>query len=569
MRRKGRLLRVETRLLGVLVGLALLATACGSEDDTASGRARSPETDGRPVTGGNLVDLQNFGSSGEPDHIDPALATTVKGSQPGHLIWDGLTETDYRTGELKPMVAQSWTTGDLTTWEFTLRPNVTFSNGDPVLPSDFKFGWERVVTRSMASKLSYHLTDNARIKGAKEMLAGTTSELTGVKADDARRTLTVELEAPLGIFPTIVSHLVFSPINRRTASQVSDQTRYEQDVMIGNGPYRMAEPWKHDQYIKLARNDTYWGGLNNHKAYIDTIEFRISKDINAGYTEFESGQGQTAYIPPGKNAEARGRYGDNVADGPILGVYSYLFNMRDPVVGGPTNVKLRQAISLAIDRKGIIDSAYSGTRKPATGFTPPGIPGYQEGLSAFAHRDVPRARKLLAEWEGETGRTAASVPPIKLNFGGGAGHEGVATLIQANLEDAGIRSTLDPRDNTTYFSQMRRGEGQFLQAGWFWDYVAYDNGMFPNYDSRAIGGDNISLYENPRFDAAIDDARRQRDSGRATSIYRTAEDMVLNQDTVVVPLNWYAGQVVYTDQLHNVIQGALGFLAYDEMWLSR
>ena len=567
MRRNGRLVR----LLALLMGLALLASACGSDDDeTTSGRGGDTETEGNPVTGGNLVDLQNFGSSGEPDHIDPALSSTVQGSQPGQLIFDGLTETDYKTGELKPMVAESFSSNpDASVWTFKLREGVTFSNGDPVLPSDFKYGWERVVNKAMASDVSYHLTDNARIKGAKEMLEGTGTELTGVKADDATRTLTVELEAPLGIFPTIVSHLVFSPINKRTASQVSDQTKYEQGVMIGNGPYKMAEPWAHDRYIKLVRNDTYWGGLNNHKAYIDTIEFRISKDINAGYTDFESGQGQIGYIPPGKNAEAKAKYGKNISDRPILGVYYWLFNQRDPVVGGPANLKLRQAISLAIDKKAIVDTVYSGTRRVATGFTPPGIPGYKEGLSEFPDRDLARARQLLAEWERESGKTAGSLPPIKLNFGAGAGHEPVATLIQANLKDLGINSTLDPRDSTTYFSQMRRGEGQFLRAGWFWDYVAYDNGMFPIFDSRAIGGDNMSFYENPRFDSAIDEARRQTDQSRAGSTYQTAEDMVLNQDTVVVPLNWYAGQVVYTSQLHNVIQGALGFFAYDEMWLSK
>lgn len=555
----------------LLVVMALGASACGGGDDEpATGRTGPTRDRGTPVVGGTLVDLQNFGATGEPEHIDPALSTTVQGSQPGQLIWDGLTETDYSTGELKPMVAESWTSnGDATLWTFKLRPGVTFSNGDPVLPSDFKYGWERVVTRSMASTLAYHLTDNARIKGAKEMVAGAATELTGVKADDPNLTLTVELEAPLSIFPTIVSHLVFSPMDRKVVSQVADQARYDQEVMIGNGPYKMAEPWKHEQYIRLVRNDSYWGGLNGHKPYIDTIEFRISKDVNAGYTQFESGQGQTAYIPPGKNAEARARYGGNISDRPILGVYCWLFNMRDPAVGGPGNVKLRQALSLAIDKRAIVESVYSGRRRVATGFTPPGIPGYREGLSEFPDRDLDRAGQLLEEWQQQTGKSAASLPSIRLNFGAGSGHEPVATLIQANFADLGIDSALDPRESTTYVSQMRRGEGQLFQSGWLWDYVAYDNGMFPVFDSRAIGGDNLALYANPRFDAAIDEGRRQLDQGRAASIYQGAEELVLNQDMVVVPLNWFSGQVVYAPELLNVIQGALGFFAYDEMWLSK
>ena len=554
----------------IVAALALVVSACGGDgDQTSSGRAPAVTESGAPVPGGTLVDLQNFAPTGDPEHIDPALATTVQSAQPGHLLWDGLTETDYRTGELKPMVAERWESNDdATVWTFTLRPGITFSNGDPVLPSDFKYGWERVVTRSMASSLSYHLTENARIKGAKEMLEGDGTELTGVRADDANLTLTVELEAPLGILPTVMSHLVFSPMNRRTVSQVADQTAYEQDVMIGNGPYRMAERWEHGRSITLVRNDTYWGGLNGDKAYLDRIEFRISRDVNAAYMEFESGQGQTAYIPAGRGADARARYGGNISDRPLLGVYYWAFNMRDPVVGGPENAKLRQAIALAIDRRAIVETVYSGTRRVATGFTPPGIPGYREGLSDFPERDMTRARQLLEEWERQTGKRAASLEPIDVNFSAGGGHELVATLIQANLSDLGIEATPDSRDSTTYFSQMRRGEGQFLRAGWFWDYVAYDNGLFPVFDSGAIGGDNLALYQNPRFDAAIDDARRHRDAA-AIPIYQGAEEIVLNEDAAVVPLNWYTGQIVYAPELRNVVQGALGFLAYDEMWLAQ
>ncbi len=555
----------------IVAVLALLASACGgSGNQTGSGQPAPGTRTDVPVRGGTLVDLQNFAPTGDPEHIDPALAATVQSAQPGHLLWDGLTETDFRTGELRPMVAESWEPdADATVWTFKLRPGVTFSNGDAVLPSDFKYAWERVVTRTMASSLSYHLTDNARIKGAKEMLEGSATELTGVRADDANLTLTVALEAPLGFLPTVMSHLVFSPMNKRTVSQVADQSAYEHGEMIGNGPYRMAEPWQRGRSITLVRNESYWGGLSGDKAYIDRIEFRISKDVNAAYTEFESGQGHTAYIPPGRHADARAAYGDNVSDRPLLGVSFWAFNMRDPVVGGPQNVKLRQAIALAIDRQAVVDTLYGGTRTVATGFTPPRIPGYREGLSDFPRRDLRRARQLLEEWERETGNQASDLEPINVNFSTGGGHDPVATLIQADLGELDLAAALDARDSTTYFSQMRRGEGQFLRAGWFWDYVAYDNGLFPVFHSGAIGGDNLALYANPRFDAAIEEARKQRDASAAIPIYQRAEEMVLNHDTVVVPLNWYTGQVVYAPELRNVVQGAMGFLAYDEMWLAQ
>jgi ABC-type transport system substrate-binding protein len=522
------------------------------------------------VFGHSLVDLQNFGNGGEPDHIDPALAQTVQASQPGELLFDGLTAIDPRSGQLKPAVAESWTSNpDLTQWTFTLRKGVTFSDGEPVLPSDFKFAWERVVDKALASKVSYHVTDDLKIKGSRDVNEGRAKEISGLIADDGAGTLTIALEAPLSFLPDVVSHLAFSPVPKKVVQALPDPSKYEETAMIGDGPYKMAEPWKHNQYVKLVRNDSYWGGINGHKAYIDAIEFRISKDVDSAYTAFEAGQGDTGYVPPGQVAEARAKYAGRIAANPTAGVSYWGFNMRDPVVGGPDNVKLRQAISLAIDKKAIADTLYGGLRKVATAWAPPLTPGYQPGLSQFPDRDLARARQLVAEWEQATGKKAAGLPPIKLNFNAGSNHEPVATRIQANLAEVGVRSDLDPRDPKLYNDQMKKGEGQFLRSGWIADYNVYDNLLFPVFGSSQVGvGDNVVQYASPKFDSLIDQARRTGDPAFRTDLYHRAEATVLNDDTAVVPLNWYAGQVVYASRVHNVIQSPLQYLAYDEMWLS-
>ncbi|MDQ3980772.1 MAG: peptide ABC transporter substrate-binding protein [Actinomycetota bacterium] len=566
MKRSGRL-----GPLVIAVAMALLAASCGGEDEDggAAPGGQSQGEQGRPVTGGTLIDYQNF-ASGDPDHIDPALAHTIQGSQPGQLLFDGLTDYDYKTGELKPAVAESWSSNaDATVWTFRLRNGVTFSNGDPVLPSDFKFAWERAARKEMASEVAYHITDNARIRGTKAIADGTATTADGLKADDAARTLTVELEAPLSFLPDVVAHLIFSPVPAKVVQGLPDQTKWEQDVMIGNGPYKMVEPMRPGQYVKLTRNDTYWGGINNHKAYIDNIEFRISKDLDSAWAAFEAGQGQTGYIPPARYAEAKAKYPGRVAEHAVNGLYYWGFNMRDPIVGGPENVKLRQAISVIIDKQRMINDIYNGSRKVATGVTPPGIPGYKQGLSQFPTRDVNRARQLLGEWERATGKRATDLPPIKLNFGAGAGHAENATIIQANLRELGINSELDGRESRTYFSQMRQGQGQFFRSGWIADYNSYDNMLFPLFGSSNIGtGDNHTQFSNQRFDQLIDQARRQSDLNRRNEAYQQAEGIVLNEETAVVPLNWYAGTIAWSDRVRNVIQSALLFVAYEEAWLT-
>ncbi len=549
-------------LLAVLAVFALVASACGSDDDDgASGDAGDDA--GQPVIGGTLVDHQDLANGGDVDHIDPATAGTFDGAQITTLVYDGLTEYDPKAKELKPLVAESWTNNDdFTEWTFKLRNNVLWSNGDPVLPSDFKYAWERVLDAKLASEIAYHITDNAKIKGSKDVSSGKAKEISGIVADDAARTLKVTLDAPLNIFPNVISHTVFSPVPKKAASALADQTAWENGVMIGNGPFKMAEPWKHDQYIKLLRNDTYWGGFENHKAYLDGIDFVISKDTETAFAGFEAGAAQTADIPPGRYADVRTRFPDtNTTALDTLATYYWALNQKDPVVGGAANLKLRQAISLAIDRQAIVDTVYSGTRKVATGFTPPGMPGYKADISTVTKRDVTRAKQLLTEW-------GKPLPTLKLNFNAGSGHEPVAAIVQANLKDIGINATLAPGDSKTYFSEMRKGNGQFLRAGWFWDYIAYDNGLYPLFSTGALGGDNLAQYSDPAFDKLLDDARTATDESERNRLYNEAEKKILDE-VVAIPLNWYRGTIVWRPTLKNVVQSPLGFLNYENMWLEK
>lgn len=564
MKRSGRL------GVGVIaICLALLAAACGDSDTESAGPGTQGQSgeQGKPVSGGTLIDYQTW-ASGAQDHIDPALAHTIQGSQPGQLLFDGLTDYDYKTGQLKPAVAEKWTSNaDSTVWTFTLRRGVTWSDGQPVLPSDFKYAWERAVKKELASEVSYHISDNAQIKGTKEIAAGTATEAAGIRADDNAMTLTVELAAPLSFFPDVVAHLVFSPVPRRIVSALPDHTKWEQGTMIGNGPYKMEGTWRPDDGLKLVRNDTYWGGINNHKAYIQSIEFKTSKDLESAFAAFEAGQGHTGYIPPARYAEVKTKYaGRTSANQAVNGIYYWAFNMKDPVVGGPQNLKLRQAIALSIDKQKMIKDVYNEAREIATGITPPGIPGFKQGLSKFPQRDLNRAKQLIGEWERETGKKATDLAPIKLNFGQGAGHAENATIIQANLQELGIKSELDPRESRTYFTQMHQGQGQFFRSGWIADYNAYDNMVWPLLSKDS--GDNHSQYDNPKFESLIADARRTTDEGKRNDMYQQAESLGLNDDTVIVPLNWYKGTLVWSDKLNNVLQSPLMFVAYGEMWMT-
>lgn len=552
------------RPLALLAALTLLLAACGGQDAAGPGAAEQETPDagqGEAGAGGTLVDLQNL-STGDPNHIDPGLADNLEAAQVAVLLYDGLTEFDFTdpdNPELRPLVAESFESNeDATVWTFRLRDDVTFSNGDPVLPSSFAFAWNRVADPQFASEIAYHLDP---IEGAAEVADGAATELSGVVADDEAMTLTVTLAYPFADFPSVVSHPVFSPLPEEELAQLEDQTQWEQGVMIGNGPFVMAEPWQHDVSIKLERNPDYFGGLTGEPAVLDALEFRISADLDSAYADFEAGNGQTGRIPAGRFAEATGNYPNTTE--PTLGVYHFFVN-QESQLGGEENLKLRQAISLAIDRQSIDDTVYDGARELPTGLTPPGVPGFEAGLCGqWCDYDPERAQQLVDEWRAEGGSLDA---PIRMNFGAGAGHEDVVTLIQANLQAIGLDAELDPRDTTTYFSEMRQGACEMCRAGWIWDYPVYDNALYSLLHSASIDGDNLARIDDPEIDAAIEQARTLTDEEERLARYREAEQRAL-EAVALIPINWYTGQIVYDESVVNLVQTPLQFVLYEQVGL--
>jgi oligopeptide transport system substrate-binding protein len=568
--------RTNVARFGALVmTVALAAAACGSSN-TGSNNAGNVQSGGSttpgggassggaaPVTGGTFVDLQNF-APGAPAHIDPALASELSGAQVATLLYDSLTEYDFTNREqpvLKPNVAESFSNNDdATVFTFKVRKDVKYSDGTQVMPSDFKYAWEQVLNPDLASDLTYLLEN---IKGAKDIEKNGAKELSGVVADDAAGTLVVTLEEPFADFAGAVSHPVFSPKPKAAYSKAPAD--WEKTAMIGNGPFKMKKAYAEgDQQIELVRNDAYFGGIENHKAYLDEVDFKISKDIDSAYNDFEGGNGQNTAIPSGKFAEATGKYPH--ATEPNLGLYYFAFNQEDPVVGGAKNLKLRQAISLGIDRQGINKAAYDGSRRMPSGVTPPGLPGFKTGLCGDycpENPQVDKAKQLVSDWKAAGGSLNG---PIKIQFNAGAGHEDVVNVMVANLKDIGIEAEADPRDSKTYFKEMRTGGCVFCRAGWIWDYPIYDNGVNALLNSASIGGDNLARFKDDKVDKAIADARKTTDATKRAELYQSAERGGLDA-MATMPVNWYAGNIVYTEKVQNYVYTPLQFTLFEDVWL--
>jgi ABC-type oligopeptide transport system substrate-binding subunit len=551
-------------LLAVALVGALIAAGCGDDDDSGDGSGAQSGNGSEGAQGGELIDLGTFVGD-PPEHIDPALNVTLDAYQVVNALYDGLTEIDAVTDPanpvIKPLVAESYEPNeDATVWTFKIRSDAKFSNGEAITPTSFQRAWERASDPDFAGDYSYLF---GFIKGGKEKLDGTADTIAGIEADDSTMTLTVTLAAPYSNFDAVAGFQLFFPMPSEVDS-LSDQNDWENGLMIGNGPYKLESP-RTDQEIVLVRNENWVGDIfGNKSAKLDKITFRTSADPDTAYNAFEAGEGDTANIPPGRVQEADDNYGTTL-DVAILGTYHFEINWEDPVVGGPDNKLLRQAISQAIDRDEINTAVYNGSRTTSTGITPEGIPGWKADLCDYCAYDVDAAQKAFDDWKAAGNSLSA---PIKINFNAGAGHEDVVQIMIDNLKAIGIDAVADPFPTETYFTSLADGACVICRSGWYADYPTYDNFMYDLFHSDAIGGNNHGRYSNPEFDKLVDEAKATVDKDKQAELFNQAEEILLNEDVAVIPVNWYRGDYVYNDEkFDNFIETPLGLILWEQITL--
>jgi oligopeptide transport system substrate-binding protein len=570
-------------LLAGTLALALIASGCGDSNEDAEGTdtteaagnsgdlaqadCGSLEFDADAPSGGTFEDYAYLSDSGTNTSFDPGVVQTLSESQITTAMWDGLTDFDFSekcAPELKGAVAESWEANDdASVFTFKIKEDMTFSNGEPVLPSNFKIGWERAGSAELASPYSYLV---GFIEGGNAVLEGTETELSGVVADDDAMTLEVTLSAPNADFPAIVTHPLFSPVDTSDVEKIGNTTGWgDAGLTIGNGPFMLESA--DETEVVLVPNPEWAGNVyGDTEVKLDKLVFKQTIDVDTAYQAFDAGEGHSAPVPSGQYAVARETYPNNSIDDPNLGVYYFDFGQDDPQVGGPENVKLRQAISLAIDRDEINTKVYEDSRTIASGLVPPGIPGYAEGLCEYCDLDVERAKELYEEWKAEGNELT---DPIRIDFNSGGSHEDVAAIIQANVKDnLGIEMELGGVAEDYFVGVAEEGGCQFCRSGWYADYPTYGNFMVDLFSAASIGGNNFGRFDNAEFEDLIAKAQAETDEVERGKLYNQAEDLLLNQETGAVPLNWYTGAQVFRDNVVNFDQPPLGIMLWERIAVS-
>jgi oligopeptide transport system substrate-binding protein len=538
----------------VLAGVLMAVAACGGGGATTT-TAASGE---KPVQGGTLSV-----HSGEISFIDPAVAFESEGVQVDNAIFDSLTQFDYNTLETKPDVATSWdTNAEGTVYTFHLKKGTKFHNGREVVAADFKYAWERLSNPANKSNYAFLLS---MVKGYDEMQAETNpaTELSGVKALD-NYTLEVTLSSPFAEFPIMVGMWNCAPVPKE---EVEKDPKAFAAMPIGNGPFKMVEPWVAGQGVKVVRFEEYTGTKPN----IEGINFREYSDVNTAFLDFQAGTIDWCQIPTGQYKATAAKYGraddgftanpgKQVQDGTELGIVELLMNNQDALF---KNADLRRAVSLAINRQAICDTAWEGLRKPADNIIPSSVPGYEANAWPYSHYDLQAAKDMLAKAGYPGGQ---GLPTIKLSFNTGGDHETWMQLVQADLKAIGINTEFDSSDGPTYWGKVGKGEYQIGRSGWFSDYPTIDDYLTPLLYSTS--GQNFDQYKNPAMDKAIDAARTIIDDSERMKAQQ-AVVKAIGEECPEAPIATYAHHHVTTARVHNLIYSAMGILDFVSCWVTQ
>ena len=520
---------LKTKLLATTSALLIASTGALYADGHAT----------HPVTGETLASDQTFTyrDLDESPSIDPGLAEDSAGGDILRDLFEGLYNQDA-AGNLVPGVALSHTVSDDgMTYTFTLRDNAKWSNGDPVTAGDFEYAWKRAASPELASPYSWFIEIMALENGS-EVIAGDVdpSELGVTAIDDT--TLEVRLTQPLPYFPQMLTHFTTFPVHQATIeAHGSDWTK--PGNMVSNGAYVLTEHVPQEKLVR-SRNAMYW---DNENTIIETVTSLVINDENVALTRYLAGELDRTDIPAGQFPRLSAEYPEQAVSVPMACSYYYLFNLRDNAPAEIQDVRVRQALSLAIDRDIIVENVLAGGQKAAYTFT-------HWATAGFETPDVPMVTMTQAERNAEAQRLMAEAGfgpdnplSIDLVYNTSESHKSVAVAVsQMWKQTLGVETTLANQEWQTFLEARSNGDFEVARGGWCADYNEAST-FLDLYSSES--GYNDSKYSNPEVDALLA-AAKTADNPQAN--YDQVE-LIAAEEVPLIPIYHYASVKMFAEDL--------------------
>ncbi len=526
----------------ILLAIVLLFTAsCSRSGDNATdsaGASNSTET-GTINTAGNkaisnkLAAVQHLrkGNGAEVQTLDPHKAEGVPASNILRDLYEGLT-IEAPNGDVIPGGAESWEISeDGTVYTFKIRQGAKWSNGDPVTAHDFEFGLKRSANPTTGSKYSMILSP---ILNVEAIIANEKPiEEMAVKALDDY-TLEITLKAPTPFFLGLLNHSTTYPVHKGNLETHGNQFS-RPGKLVGNGAYTLTE-WVVQSHIIIERNDQYWDNANTR---IDKVSYLPIEDDSTELKRYRAGEvDYTATVPLSQYKWIRENLNDELHADPYLGTYYYGFNLVKPPF--ENNLKLRKALSLAVDRTTLTGKVMGTGEIPAYSWVPPGMNNYTSQTFDYADMTQPERLELAQKLYQEAGYSKDNPLEIEIRYNTNEGHKKIAIAISAMWKQAlGVKVSL-LNEEWKVFLENRKQKivTQVFRAGWIGDYNDPYTFLELMHSKHGI---NDSAYNNPEYDQLLSDISLEADPAKRRALMEKAEAIML-ADHPIMPIYTYASK---------------------------
>lgn len=451
----------------------------------------------------------------DPSSLDPAQVAELYSGWVVANMYEGLVRRNAE-GKIEGALAERWEVSpDATRYTFHLRKDVKFHSGNPVTAEDVKFSWERALKPETKGEMaSYFLSD---IQGADEIVQGKTTELSGVKVIDSH-TLQVTLAKPSAEFLPKLSVESTFIVDRKTVE--SQDSRWFERLSAGTGPYKLSE-WVHNDEIVLVANKDCWRGAPG----LDKVEYHIVPQQDTSVAMYEAGELDFILVPEGQYQRIKQ---DPVLSKEMVEVprAQIRYVGMNPNLYAPfQDVRVRQAFTMALDKKTYADTMYKGQMEVAYGILPPGFVGYNSGLKGLGF-DPAQARELLAAAGYADGK---GLPPLTLAFAGAADEpQWMAASWKQNL---GVEVTLQRLERGELLGAMNKRQVAFFSFGWTADYMSPRTFLYDLLDSSSPM--DRTGYKNERFDQLVDKAGITTDEESRLALYQQAEQLAVDDAALI------------------------------------
>jgi peptide/nickel transport system substrate-binding protein len=499
---------------------------------------------GGPRPGGTLI----FGRGGDAVTLDPARFNESESGKVARCIYEGLVKFNEDLTEIQPSLATSWNVSDNgKVWVFNLRKGVSFHDGT-------HFNANAVVTSYRRQFDPQHPFYN---KDFFKLASHTFRYVTKVEATD-EHTVKITMEKPFAPFLNILAIAAASFIVSPTALEKwGDQIGRHP---VGTGPFRF-DKWIPGERITLERNPNYWG----NKPYLDRLVFVSIADNKSRLLALKTSAihvmdgidpGMVSEMTMVKGVKLSAKDGHNVS-------YLAMNTEKKPF----DQLKVRQAVNHAINKKKLIRLVYQDLAVPAKNPVPPSMWGYNDAIADYDYNPK-KAKEMLKEAGYEKGfKTTLWIASVARPYM--PEPKKMADLIQRNLAAVGITARIVTDDFGKLLNKTANGEHDMYLGGWSGSNGDPNSFLYVLLDSdnavkpKAL---NYAFFRNEAVHELLAKAQQSFDRQTRTGLYRQAQE-VIHRQAPWVPLAHNKQMVAFHERVHGLVQLPTGVFRFDRVWM--